>query len=1049
MAHPDRDWSAVPPAGSTSRTTSLLGLAGALLLAACGQANRPVPDDDDPLGEPLLGDGATDFISYVPGDSGYASGDGGLSAGSAESGTGGTAGTDDSAGTNEAERAITEADIIQLDGDRLFALSQYSGLSVVDVSNPARLSLVGNLRFRATPFEMYLDGTTAYVMFNDYGYYDVDEENGAWVWVSSSRMQAIDVSNPAAPRVVGESVVPGRVADSRKVGDVIYLVTHQSPYCWGCDASSSTRVTSFDASSQTEFRQIDQVIIESADESWTRSVSVTTERAYVSGWGWDPSGNGSGTIDVIDISDAAGDLVKGASISIAGQIQSRWQMEEEGGVLRVISQPGGWGTTNPPVLETFAVNSASDIDALGSLTMVLPRPEQLMSVRFAGERAYAVTFEQTDPLFTFDLSNPAAPVQVGELEIPGWVYHMEPRGDRIYALGYDPGVDGGALHVSLFDVSTLSNPIMLDRVNFGGDWASFAEDQDRIHKAFSILEDEGLILVPYSGTNYDDGDCDYSWHSGIQLVDMTTDSLTLRGVAPQLGSARRSFLSAGTLFGVSDHAVQTFDITDRDAPKDIDQLETARNITTVKKVGDQLVRFGNDWWTERTILDVTSPGLAHLAEPLGELELSAVIGNESSCSDYPSGVQVYRSGYWGGQVFVHGTHAYVPRYEHVSWYSPNDPDRTYGSHERLAFYVVDLTAEGGPEIERRFEVAPMRSEGYFAGIVQTDSALLVGRSEGYFSYDSRTGQKSEPTFSYDVIDLADAATADVVANLEVPSLWAGGGWGYGMYGCSIDMGWGWWGYGGYYGYGGDQNALVSGDIVASQHLEPLDDEDGRVRYYLDRIDVSDPRSPKLLEPVNIPGNVVGYDDADQSLVTIDYVMEKWDASSWEDCRRDGQYGYFDSEDGKCRLYQRRVNSLELVDDLAWRKGMKLIDDGFVASGIAVTDSRVFYLEVDSGGGSSDEPRLTSLAIDGAGYLSQLPATTISTPGGYFWGNVTGRGDRAFVTSEGSIHAVDTRGGEPSVQEIETPGWSCQSLEVAGKEAYCAQGEYGVTAFTLE
>lgn len=1048
MAHPARNLPPVQPVSSPNRTFYALGLAGTLLLAACGQSSRPVPDDDDPLGDPLRGDGATDFVSYVPGGSNLR--DGGLNAGSGESGSGGSASSDDAAGPGDAERVITEADIIQLDGDRLFALSQYSGLSVVDVSNPASLRLVGNLRFQAVPFEMYLEGTTAYVMFNDYGYYDVDEANGAWVWVSTSRMQAIDVSDPAAPRVIGESLVPGTIADSRKVGDIIYLVTHQSSYCWNCDATSSTRVTSFDASSQTDFQQIDQIVIENADDSWTRSVSVTTERAYVSGWGWDSNGNGSGTIDVVDISDAAGDLVRGASLPIAGQIQSRWQMEEDAGILRVISQPGGWGTTNPPVLETFAVNSASDIDALGSLTMTLPRPERLMSVRFAGERAYAVTFEQTDPLFTFDLSNPAAPVQVGELEIPGWVYHMEPRGDRIYALGYDQDVDGGSLHVSLFDVSTLDSPVMLDRVNFGGDWAQFAEDQDRIHKAFSILEEEGLILVPFSGTNYDAESCDYSWHSGIQLVDMTTDTLTLRGVAPQLGTARRSFLSGGRLFGVSDHAVQTFDIGDRDAPKDINQLETARNITMVKKVGEQLVRFGNDWWTERTILDVTSPELAHVAEPLGELDLTAVVGNENSCADYPSGAQVYRSGYWGGQVFVHGTHAYVPRYESVSWYSPNSPDTTYGRHERLAFYVVDLTAGGGPRIERRFEVDPMAGEGYFAGIVQTQSALLVGRSEGYFSYDPVTRTQTEPTFSYDVIDLSDAATADVVASLEVPSLWAGGGWGYGMYGCSIDMGWGWWGYYGYggYGYGGSQNALVSGDIVASQHLEPLDDDDGKVRYYLDRIDVSDPKNPKLLEPVNIPGNIVGYDDPDQSLVTIDYVMEKWDASNWEECQRDGQYGYFDSEAGKCRLYQRRVNSLELVDDVAWRKGMKLIDDGAVASGIAVTDSRVFYLTVEGNAPDSD-PRLTSLAIDGAGYLSALPSTTLSTPGTYWWGGVSARGDRAFIAGEGAMHVVDTRDGEPSVQEIDTPGWFCQSLEVSGDEAYCAQGEYGVTAFKLE
>jgi hypothetical protein len=44
------------------------------------------------------------------------------------------------AATAAAERAISEADILQLCGDRLYALSRFRGLSIVDVSNPSALS---------------------------------------------------------------------------------------------------------------------------------------------------------------------------------------------------------------------------------------------------------------------------------------------------------------------------------------------------------------------------------------------------------------------------------------------------------------------------------------------------------------------------------------------------------------------------------------------------------------------------------------------------------------------------------------------------------------------------------------------------------------------------------------------------------------------------------------------------------------------------------------------------------------------------------------------
>src|SRR5690606_10945896 len=134
-----------------------------------------------------------------------------------------------------------------------------------------------------------------------------------------------------------------------------------------------------------------------------------------------------GAVQVVDISDPSGALVAGAVFAVAGPIQSRWQMDEFGGVFRVISQPGGWGNLLPPVLETFQVFSSDDIERVGYLTVAMPQEnEVLKSARFDGDRAYAITAEQVDPLF--DLSDPFEPVQLGELEMPGWVYHLEPRG---------------------------------------------------------------------------------------------------------------------------------------------------------------------------------------------------------------------------------------------------------------------------------------------------------------------------------------------------------------------------------------------------------------------------------------------------------------------------------------------------------------------------------------------------------------------------------------------------------------------------------------------
>lgn len=984
------------------------------------------------------------FISHVPGQS-QSDTDAGASGtgGSSSSGDGdGDASEGDDGG---AERVIAEADIIQVDGNRLYALSHYSGLSIVNIADPTNLKLVGNYRSSADPFEMYLEDGVAYIMYNGWYSYVHNEEDNTYSWQTTSRMQAVNVSDPADIKVIGDLEVPGQIADSRKVGDVIYLATHENGWCYGCDNAANSRVTSFDVADPKKFNKVDSVVFQT-EEGWQRSISVTTDRIYVSGFTWSGDQSQGGVVDVVDISNPAGDLKKGASINIAGQIESRWQMDEFEGTLRVISQPGGWGTTNPPVVETFRVDSSSEFTRLASLEMVLPRPEDLRSVRFDGERAFAITFEQTDPLFTFDLSDPENPLQVGELEIPGWVYHMEPRGDRIYALGFDDANQGGSLHVSLFDISDMANPTQLDRVNFGGDWGGFAEDQDRIHKAFNILADEGLILVPFYGGGYDEQSCNYESQSGIQLVDMTTDSLTLRGVAPQVGSARRALLHEGTLFGIGDNAVQAFDIADRDAPSKLDQLDTARNVTNMRLLGDTMLRFGNDWWTGQTNLDFSRISEVETAQPHGELDLSALAPDDGAqFCDTEGGEYYYSDSYWGGQVYVHGTYAYVPRYSYVQ--QSKSDKWTY--EESLDLYIVDISKQISPQLVGKFSLDPTRQDlgESFAGIVQTESALLIGRSTSTPFYDSILGAQSKREFSYDVIELSNPTEPKVVKRFEVPSLLASGGWGYGMSGCSVDMHYGWWGYS---GYGGDQSALVSGDLVVSQHEEPLSDGSGRVRYYLDRIDVSDPKNPVLLPKVNIPGNVVHFDGDADRIVTIDYLLDEKAARSGEDCYRNNFYGYFDDVDNVCRTYQRRLNVLDLDGDTAVLKDTRMIDREAQANSIAISDDRIFYSSVVWNNDAPDAPPISTVSVlsyDSSGEISTRGHVELN-PTGYWWGQLVARDGRAFMTGSNELTVIDATSSEVEITRHEMGGWGCSQLEVQDDVAYCAMGQFGVKSFDL-
>lgn len=535
----------------------------------------------------------------------------------------GGAAAPETAADADASRAVQEADIVKVVGDRLYALSKYGGLAVIDLSNPDRLRLLGRKRLDAVPFEMYVEGSHAFVMLNDYARWVQEGNTGRWV--DTSEILALDVTDPASIAETAHFDVPGRIADSRMVGDVAYVVTYERG-CYSCQDELATVVTSFHLGAAITRR--DQVLFASpttSSWSWQRSVAASDKRLYVAGpdYGWNPGqSNVHSTVQVVDITDPSGKLTRGADVHVEGGIESRWQIDEHEGVLRVVSQFGGrWGggSTNPRV-QTFTIASSASITPLGQTELVLPMPETLRSVRFDGSRAYAITAQQTDPLFTIDLSNPAAPKQVGTLEMPGWIFHLEPRGDRVVGFGYE----GSDLAVSLFDVTNPAAPSMLKRVRFGGGWSSLPEDQDRIHKAVQVLDGAGLVLVPFASYgSRSNGECGQP-RSGIQLIDYSRDDLVLRGVAPQWGMPRRALVAKNRLLAMSDRNVTAFDLASRDAPVKTNELDLSNPAYRLAELPDHIASITNDWWTGEAMLSLTPKANVDDAQAVGKLSLKSL-----------------------------------------------------------------------------------------------------------------------------------------------------------------------------------------------------------------------------------------------------------------------------------------------------------------------------------------------------------------------------------------------------------------------------------------
>ena len=183
-----------------------------------------------------------------------------------------------------------------------------------------------------------------------------------------------------------------------------------------------------------------------------------------------------------------------ASGEVEGNIHNQFSLDEKDGMLRIATTSynnKGEETNNLYVLD-------ENLKQIGAVTGFAPT-ESIKAVRFIGELAYVITYEQTDPLFVIDLSDPATPSIKGEVEITGFSSLLVPVDENtLLGIGYSTeesermeAVNGTKL--ALFDISNPENPKVLDSCVLEN-YESYARDN---HRALVVNKDKGYYAIPY------------------------------------------------------------------------------------------------------------------------------------------------------------------------------------------------------------------------------------------------------------------------------------------------------------------------------------------------------------------------------------------------------------------------------------------------------------------------------------------------------------------------------------------------------------------------
>ncbi|MFA6136769.1 MAG: beta-propeller domain-containing protein [Sulfurimonas sp.] len=186
---------------------------------------------------------------------------------------------------------------------------------------------------------------------------------------------------------------------------------------------------------------------------------------------------------------------------VDGTMLNQFSMSEKDEYLRVATTKGntwsGAGTENS--VFTLKENNET-LEVKGTLSGLGKEGERIMAVRFMGDRGFVVTFKQTDPLYTLDLSNPLSPKAVGELSIPGFSRYLHVVDEnRVLSIGRDADTITGqalGLQLQLFDVTDFTNPQLVDKTTIGGSYTYSSAEYN--HKAFVYRPSDLMFGLQYT-----------------------------------------------------------------------------------------------------------------------------------------------------------------------------------------------------------------------------------------------------------------------------------------------------------------------------------------------------------------------------------------------------------------------------------------------------------------------------------------------------------------------------------------------------------------------
>ncbi|MCD4826973.1 MAG: beta-propeller domain-containing protein [Acholeplasmataceae bacterium] len=465
--------------------------------------------------------------------------------------------------TNSQVDGVSEADIIKTDGNYIYYASRYyQNINVIYVDQDYHVDVLADIDLGDVYTDnMYL--TEDYIVIIGYTYdetpYQFIEGDMVFGWVYREPSGTVIVIDRETYEIAYQLETDAYFYDHRMIDDQIYLVSSKYVYeeldelrprfietknsnektsYVGYDeiyyyedviASNMTVLTSINLS---DFSYDAQAFVGYVSQLYVNETSIyTVYNYYKYTLDVDESQNGPyAQILKFNINQENATISYQGGQIIKGHVVDQYWMDEYEGYLRVVTS-NSWPAKNrlyilEEDLSEDVLNIVSTIDENLGL-----EGETVKSVRFNKDYAQVVTFLQTDPLYTIDLSDPLNPfIKDDPIIEEGYstYMHIWDEDNHVIGFGFDATEDGRitGLKLSAYDTNQVEP---LETYSFAsnpeqGYSYSFSE---AIYnpKALMIDASKGIVGFPMNSYHYDTQNYYYESAFVIFFIDFDSSNI--------------------------------------------------------------------------------------------------------------------------------------------------------------------------------------------------------------------------------------------------------------------------------------------------------------------------------------------------------------------------------------------------------------------------------------------------------------------------------------------------------------------------------------------